>query len=88
MSAATTTVAGSILTLNEAQGGHGGSGLGGGAFNDASSSLSLTNSLVSLNLADGTTGIGGGVFTDGTFSDSHSLIFGNHASTSGNDIGS
>jgi hypothetical protein len=84
---ATTTVASSILVGNEADGDGGGAGLGGGAFNDATSSLTLTKSLVTLNRADGSPGRGGGVYNLGTFTDTDTLIVGNHASTNGNDIG-
>ena len=87
MLSATTTVTGSVLILNEADGDHGGAGLGGGAYNDATSSLSLTKCLVTLNRADGSPGIGGGVYTLGTFADILTLIVGNHASTSGDDVG-
>jgi hypothetical protein len=85
--AATTTVTSSVLTGNEATGGAGGAGLGGGAYNDATSSLALSHSLVAFNRADGALGIGGGVYTTGAFTDTLTLILGNHASTSGDDIG-
>ena len=84
---ATTTVDNSLLTLNEANGAGGGAGLGGGAYNDRTSSLALTKDLVTLNEADGAPGIGGGVYTLGTFTDLFTLIVGNHASTSGDNIG-
>jgi hypothetical protein len=83
---AATTVADSVLILNQANGG-GGAGLGGGAYNDATSNLALTKALVTLNQADGSPGIGGGVYTLGTFTDLFSLILGNDASTSGDNIG-
>lgn len=83
---ATTTVDNSLLTLNEANGAGGGAGLGGGAYNDRTSSLALTK-IVTLNEADGAPGIGGGVYTLGTFTDLFTLIVGNHASTSGDNIG-
>ena len=82
---ATTTVVNSILILNQADGG--GAGLGGGAYNDATSSLALTKALITFNDADGSPGIGGGVYTLGTFTDLFTLIVGNHASTSGDNIG-
>jgi hypothetical protein len=84
---ATTTVSSSILVGNEADGDGGGAGLGGGAYNDATSSLTLTQSLVTLNRADGSPGIGGGVYNLGTFTDPLTLIVGNHASTSGDNFG-
>jgi hypothetical protein len=83
---ATTTATKSVLILNQANGG-GGAGLGGGAYNDATSSLALTKALVTLNEADGSPGIGGGVYTLGTFTDLFTLIVGNDASTSGDNIG-
>jgi hypothetical protein len=84
---ATTTVGSSFLVQNQANGGSAGAGLGGGAYNDATSSLTLTKCLVTLNEAEGATGIGGGVYTLGTFTDPLSLIVGNHASTSDDNIG-
>jgi hypothetical protein len=84
---ATTMVTSSVLVGNEADGDGGGAGLGGGAFNDSTSSLTLTKSLVTLNRADGSPGVGGGVYNLGTFTDPLTLIVGNHASTSGNNIG-
>lgn len=84
---ATTSVAGSIVTQNRANGG-GRPGLGGGAYNDATSTLALTDSLVTENDANGSPGIGGGIYTLGTFSyDSSTVIKDNHASTSGDNIG-
>ncbi len=81
-------MAGSTITQNEANGGAGGAGLGGGAYNDATSSLALTTSWVTQNQANGTPGIGGGIYTIGTFSvNSFTVIEDNHASTSGNNIG-
>ena len=63
-------------------------GLGGGAYNDATSTLALTDSLVTENDANGSPGIGGGIYTLGTFSyDSSTVIKDNHASTSGDNIG-
>jgi hypothetical protein len=64
-----------------------GAGLGGGAYNDATSSLALTKALVTLNEAEGSPGVGGGVYTLGTFTDLFTLIVGNEASTSGDDVG-
>ena len=85
---ATTTVAGSTITQNEAIGGvSGGAGLGGGAYNDATSSLALTNSSVTRNEANGLPGIGGGVYNLGTFTfDAATVIALNEASTSNDNI--
>jgi hypothetical protein len=83
----TTTVSGSFLALNEADGDRGGAGLGGDACNDATSTLTLTACLVTQNQADGTPGEGGGVYNLGLFSDPGSLNIFNHASTSGDNIG-
>jgi hypothetical protein len=86
---ATTTVATSFLTLNQANGDGGGAGLGGGAYNDATSTLALTKSLVTGNHANGKPGIGGGVYNLGTFNfDVLTIIAFNHASTSGDNVGS
>jgi hypothetical protein len=81
------TVTNSTLDQNLAQGGGGGTGQGGGAYNDASSSLTLKGCLVTLNQANGNPGQGGGVFNLGTFSHPGSLIILNHAATSGDNIG-
>jgi len=82
-----TSVSSSVLILNQANGSSG-PGLGGGAYNDATSSLSLTTCLVTLNQANGSPGIGGGVYTLGTFSkDATTFIIGNFASTSANNFG-
>jgi hypothetical protein len=63
-------------------------GLGGGIYNDAASALSFTASHVTRNIAGGSPGVGGGVYNLGTFSyDSKTVITGNRASTSGNNIG-
>jgi hypothetical protein len=92
----------SALIFNGAQGGaggagaNGGSGLGGGAYNDTNTTLTLTNDWVVLNHADGGHGMGGGadgegsgggVYNLGTFTDLFTLIVGNDASTSGDNIG-
>ena len=92
----------STLLLNVAQGGvggvggDGGNGLGGGAYNDAATTLALTKDLVTLNRADGGhgrhggadgDGIGGGFYSMGTYTDLFTLIVGNDASTSGDNIG-
>ena len=63
-------------------------GLGGGVYNDATSTLSFFTSHVTRNIAAGSSGVGGGVYTLGTFTfDSKTVITGNRASTSGNNIG-
>jgi hypothetical protein len=78
--------------------GNGGAGLGGGIFVDAHAALTLLGSSVSGNTAEGGTGaagftdgkgIGGGLYvTPGatTCADSLTAIFGNHASTSNDDV--
>ncbi len=84
---AATTVDDSALAGNQASG-NGGDALGGGAYNDATSGLTIKHTLVSLNLANGFHGIGGGVYTTGTFSaDPKTLIILNFASTSGDNVG-
>ena len=80
-------MSGSFLIQNQAKNGGSGAGLGGGAYNDATSSLTLTNCLVTLNKAKGKPGQGGGVFNLGSFSHPGSLIIFNDASTSGDNIG-
>ncbi len=80
-------MADSTITQNQANGDGGGAGLGGGAYNDAHSTLTLTKSSVTQNHANGSPGIGGGVYTLGTFSDAMTVIADNHASTSGDNIG-
>ena len=78
----------STLADNAAIGFGGGEGAGGGIFNDATSTLTLNDVLVTQNQATGPTGIGGGVYTLGTFTyDSQTVIKHNHASTSGDNIG-
>jgi hypothetical protein len=89
----------SALIANVAQGGAGGTGgngLGGGAYNDTFTTLTVTYSTVTLNDADGRQGkhggtdgegIGGGVYNLGTFTfDVFTVIKGNHASTSNDNI--
>jgi hypothetical protein len=98
---ATTGVTGSSLTANVAAGGgslavDGGNGLGGGAYNDDSSTLALATSVVTRNQALGGLagfggspgqGIGGGIYNLGRLAiDVVSLVLGNFASTSNNDI--
>lgn len=87
-------VSNSTLALNIAQGGKGspgGNGLGGGAYNDADSTLALEDSTVILNRANGAPpsgeGIGGGIYNLGTFTfDTLTIILNNHASTSNDNI--
>jgi hypothetical protein len=82
------------LISNAAQGGAGGSGgaggngLGGGAYNDAASSLTLKDALVTLNQADGGAegqGVGGGAYSLGALDLVMTEIALNQASTSNND---
>ena len=81
------SASGVTLTRNVATGSCSG-GLGGGIYNDVTSSLSFSTSHVTRNIAAGSPGIGGGVYNLGTFSfDSKTMITGNLASTSGNNIG-
>jgi hypothetical protein len=88
------TVTRSILALNVAQGGAGstgGDGFGGGAYNDANSTLTLERSAVTLNRAIGAEpggqGIGGGIYNLGTFiADAFTLNRKNRASTSNDNI--
>jgi hypothetical protein len=78
-------------------GGNGGNGFGGGFYNDGTSMLTLQHELVTANLALGGNagaggtngeGIGGGVYNLGAFSfDVFTIILGNHASTSNDNIG-
>jgi hypothetical protein len=76
-----------IVSDNQAQGGPHAAGLGGGLFVGPAGTLTLTNSQVKKNHADGQPGIGGGVYSLGTFSfDAATDVSNNHASTSNNDI--
>ncbi|HZY87574.1 MAG TPA: hypothetical protein VFE78_22235 [Gemmataceae bacterium] len=99
---ATVTVSGSFVLANAAEGGagaggaNGGNGLGGGAFIDVGATGAVLTSVVTGNQADGGAagaggsagqGVGGGVYNLGTFDlDAASVIVGNHASTSNDDI--
>jgi hypothetical protein len=77
-------------------GGNGGDGLGGGIYVAAGAAVSLSASTVTLNQAQGGeegaggsdgSGIGGGVYGLGSFSfDPFTVIKGNHASTSHDNI--
>jgi hypothetical protein len=97
----TANIGSSIIVANQAQGGaggvggNGGNGLGGGLYVDPGATLNLTSSVVAGNLAEGGEagaggtdgqGVGGGVYNVGTFTNVSSLIRGNHASTSNDDI--
>jgi hypothetical protein len=98
---ATLTVSGCSVTTNEAEGGagasggSGGNGFGGGLFNDAGATATVRTSVIAGNQADGGAGaggsagqgIGGGVYNLGTFDlDAASIIEGNDASTSNDDV--
>ncbi len=89
------------LIANSAVGGTGatgGNGFGGGLFNDGSSNVTILGSTITLNMASGGTalaggnaglGVGGGLYlvSGGTASaDLLTLIIGNHASTSNDDV--
>ena len=74
---------------------NGGNGWGGGLYNGASSTLTLTDATVQFNFAVGGSGrggsdgegIGGGVYNLGRFAfDPTTVIKKNHASTSNDDI--
>lgn len=87
-------VAESVVALNRARGGRGnpaGDGLGGGVYNDATSSLTLFESTVTKNCAigrqSGGEGIGGGLYNLGTFAvDAFTVISKNHARASDDDV--
>jgi hypothetical protein len=80
------------VAYNDAQGGggNGGDGLGGGLYNDGTSTLTVTLSTVTDNYATGGIagqGIGGGVYSLGIFAyDPTTIIKKNHASTRNDDI--
>jgi hypothetical protein len=98
----TLTISGSSLTGNAAQGGisasggNGGNGFGGGIFNDDGATDTVLSSVIAGNQADGGAagaggsagqGIGGGVYNLGTFFlDAASIILGNDASTSNDNV--
>jgi uncharacterized protein (TIGR03118 family) len=84
-----------LISHNHAIGGDGGNGYGGGVYNDATASLRLEKSTITNNHANGgdrgeggSDGEGiGGVYNLGSFDfDALTLIFGNHASTSHDDV--
>ncbi|MFL5244964.1 MAG: hypothetical protein ACJ8FY_22915 [Gemmataceae bacterium] len=95
----TLTVTGTTIDHNRVRGGNGdgagvgGNAHGGGLFIDSDSTVHLIASLIVKNRAKGGAGstpgegIGGGVYNLGSFlPDAASLIFGNHASTSNDDV--
>lgn len=92
----TASVLDTAISHNHALGSDGGNGLGGGVYNDSTASLTLRNSLVTKNHANGGDageegsageGIGGGVCNLGSFDfDARTRIFKNHASTSDDDV--
>jgi hypothetical protein len=77
-------------------GGNGGDGQGGGLFNDTGATATVTTSTIVGNQAQGGDagdggsagqGIGGGVYNLGTFElDAASIVVGNHASTSNDNV--
>jgi hypothetical protein len=96
------TISACSVTENEADGGtgasggNGGNGFGGGVFIDAGASARVITSLIIGNQADGGAagtggsagqGVGGGVFNLGTFFlDAASILLGNDASTSNDNV--
>ena len=98
------TLSNSLLLSNVAQGGAGaagGNGLGGGIYNDgpvgpfAASQVTLDDTLVFFNEAEGGAasaggaqgeGVGGGIYNLGTLNSAMAQIKHNEASTSNNDI--
>jgi hypothetical protein len=91
------TITGTTVDHNRTRGGAGdgtgGNAYGGGLFIDADSFVDLIASLIVHNRAQGETGstdgegVGGGVYNLGSFTpDAVSLIFGNHASTSNDNV--
>jgi hypothetical protein len=78
------------LDHNDAAGGVAGDGLGGGAYNDATSTLVLNAATVTKNTAIGGAGgqgIGGGIYNLGVLvSDPSTVIAKNHASTGNDDL--
>ena len=88
----------STLAHNRARGGDGGDGLGGGIYNGPASTHPLnTGAETALDILDshltynsalgGDAGVGGGVYNLGLFDlDALTLIFGNRAATSDDDV--
>jgi hypothetical protein len=91
-----TIMANEVLGGSGGSGGNGGNGFGGGLFIDAGTTITVLSSVIAGNEADGGAagtgasagqGIGGGVFNLGTFFlDAASIIFGNEASTSDDNV--
>jgi hypothetical protein len=97
-----TTLSNCTFVLNAAQGGAGasgstgGNGQGGGLFFDGGTTATVGASVIIGNLADGGAagtggsagqGMGGGVYNLGTFFlDTASIILGNHAATSNDNV--
>jgi hypothetical protein len=91
-------IANQALGANGAAGGNGGNGLGGGLYNEATSQTALMGSQIVNNQAIGGTansggtdgqGLGGGVYNDQggvVTADQDTLITGNSASTSNDDV--
>jgi hypothetical protein len=79
------TLSNSAISGNSAEGGPNGTGAGGGIYNAASGTVSISNSTVSGNT---TVGIGGGIYnsTSGTVSISNSTVSGNTATYGGGGI--
>jgi hypothetical protein len=79
-----------------ASGGNGGNGFGGGLFIDAGTTGTVLSSVIAGNKAEGGAagnggssgqGVGGGVYNVGTFDlDAASVIHGNHACTSNDNV--
>jgi hypothetical protein len=88
------TVSDSTLAHNQAQGGAGGNGLGGGLFNGLGSpdevpTATFSNTNVTANQALGGAagaGIGGGIYNTGTVYVHKVVVAGNKASTSNDDV--
>jgi hypothetical protein len=90
-------VSSSTLDHNVAQGGAGGEAFGGGIYNDAASThssnlraptlLTVEQSTIKFNQADGSVGIGGGVYNLGLWDlDGFTVIDRNQATTSDDDF--
>jgi hypothetical protein len=80
---------------NGGSGGNGGNGSGGGVFIGTGAALTVTGSTITMNHANGGSGsgggsdgqgVGGGVYSLGAFSAVDTVIAGNHASTSSDDL--
>src|SRR5262249_6685689 len=90
----TLTVTDSLLFHNEAEGGSGGNGFGGGLFNglgakDEVPTATLSNTIIVANEAEGGSGgegVGGGIYNTGTVNVHKGFVKGNKATTSDDDI--